>query len=170
MAEQNTSTTISEPTKPATSLFDFFGTSKKGDLPKNKGEPKQSSKKGYVTRSTRKIATKLLSMKHKVVNIMNNTINDLVRKMDCKPKIVRRTRKRKNSVLKESLDIEEPIAVEESIGVEEPKTEMIEEEVMGTEEPSVLESESKEEEIGEQKILGGKRYQKKVSKRKYPKK
>ena len=170
MAEEKSTTP--EPTKPTTSLFNFFGTSKPVELPKNEGEPKKTSKKGYATRSTRKIATKLLSMKHKIVGIMNTTINDLVHKMDCKPKMVRRTRKRKNIVAEEPI-VETPVVSEEEsvMESEESKPEMIEEEVMETEEPSVLEEGEEEKlEIGQPKVLGGKRRQKKLSKRKYPKK
>jgi len=180
MAEEKSTTP--EPTKPTTSLFNFFGTSKPVELPKNKGEPKHTSKKGYVTRSTRKIATKLLSMKHKIVGIMNTTINDLVHKMDCKPKMVRKTRKRKNIAAEEpamvateeEAMVETPVEEEEVVEEQEEVEPVVEEQVMGTEEPSVLEQEEQGEEekleIGQPKVLGGKRRQKKLSKRKYPKK
>jgi hypothetical protein len=180
MAEEKSTTP--EPTKPTTSLFNFFGTSKPVELPKNKGEPKHTSKKGYVTRSTRKIATKLLSMKHKIVGIMNTTINDLVHKMDCKPKMVRKTRKRKNIAAEEpaiiateeeamvETPVEEEVVEEQEEVVEEGEP-VVEEQVMGTEEPSVLEQGEEEKlEIGGPKVSGGKRRQKKLSKRKYPKK
>jgi len=185
MAEQKPTTP--EPTKPTTSLFNFFGTSKPVDLPKNKREPKQTAKKGYVTRSTRKIATKLVSMKHKIVGIMNTTINDLVHKMDCKPKMVRRTRKRKNIVIEpeqsvmeteeepamnQEAEAEEELAMDqEAKSQEEPAMER-EEPVMETEvveEQPTMEQKEEQLEIGKP-LLGGKRHKKRMSKRKYSKK
>jgi hypothetical protein len=190
MAEQKPTTP--EPTKPTTSLFNFFGTSKPVDLPKNKREPKQTAKKGYVTRSTRKIATKLVSMKHKIVGIMNTTINDLVHKMDCKPKMVRRTRKRKNIVMEpeqsvmeteeepamdQEAEAQEELAMsQEAEAQEEPamdqEAEAQEEPVMETEvaeEQPTMEQKEEQLEIGKP-LLGGKRHKKRMSKRKYSKK
>jgi hypothetical protein len=138
-------------------------------------------------------------MKHKIVGIMNKTINDLVHKMDCKPKMVRRTRKRKNIVIEpeqsvmeteeehamnqeeeaqEELAMDQEAEAQEGPAMETEKPAMeTEEPAMETEEPA-METEVAEEqptmeqeqlEIGKP-LLGGKRHKKRMSKRKYSKK
>lgn len=126
------SETIVEPkpeTKPAASssfLSNIFGTATKPtkEAPKEEVKPRKS-RIIPVKHSTRKVAMKLRSMKHKIINVLNHTINDLVN-VDCKQK--RHTRKRKAPVSQEEEVpiLQEEEVVEEEVPITEEKMEMVE--------------------------------------------